>query len=123
MNIKKLIFISLGFFFIGLGTIGLFIPILPTTIFIIIAAYFFAKSSEKYYNWLISNKYFGKFIKDYREGRGIPLKIKTISIFTLWATILYSVFFIVGELWLKILLIAIAIGVSLHLLTLKTRLD
>lgn len=123
MKIKKIIFNILGFFFVGLGIVGIFIPLLPTTIFLIIAAYFFAKSSEKYYNWLISNKYFGKFIKDYREGKGVPLKAKTISITILWLTILYSVFFIVTVIWLKILLICIAIGVSWHLLSLKTRID
>lgn len=123
MQIKKYIFIALGFFFVGLGIIGIFVPLLPTTIFLIIAAYFFAKSSEKYYNWLITNKYFGKFIKDYREGKGVPLKAKTISITVLWFTILYSVFFVVNLIWLKLLLIAIAIGVSWHLLSLKTRVD
>lgn len=123
MQIKKLIFIVLGFFFVGLGIIGIFVPLLPTTIFLIIAAYFFAKSSEKYYNWLINNKYIGKFIKDYREGKGVPIKIKTITITILWTTILYSVFFVVNTIWLKLLLICIAIGVSWHLLSLKTRVD
>lgn len=123
MNLKKIIFNILGFFFVGLGIVGMFIPLLPTTIFLIIAAYFFAKSSEKYYNWLISNKYFGKFIKDYREGKGVPLKAKTISITILWFTILYAVFFVVTATWLKILLLLIAIGVSWHLLSLKTRID
>lgn len=123
MKFKKIIFNILGFFFVGLGIVGIFIPLLPTTIFLIIAAYFFAKSSEKYYNWLISNKYFGKFIKDYREGKGVPLKAKTISITILWLTILYSIFFVATVIWLKILLICIAIGVSWHLLSLKTRID
>lgn len=123
MNLKKIIFNILGFFFVGLGIVGMFIPLLPTTIFLIIAAYFFAKSSEKYYNWLISNKYFGKFIKDYREGKGVPLKAKTISITILWFTILYAEFFVVTATWLKILLLLIAIGVSWHLLSLKTRID
>lgn len=123
MKFKKIIFNILGFFFVGLGIVGIFIPLLPTTIFLIIAAYFFAKSSEKYYNWLISNKYFGKFIKDYREGKGVPLKAKTVSITILWLTILYSIFFVVTAIWLKILLICIAIGVSWHLLSLKTRID
>jgi len=123
MRLKKYIFLVLGFFFLGLGILGLFLPLLPTTVFLLIAAYFFAKSSEKYYNWLINNKYFGKFIRDYKEGKGVPLKTKTISITILWATILYSVYFVVQILWLKILLILIAIGVSWHLLSLKTKLD
>lgn len=121
--IKKYLFISLGFFFVGLGVLGIFVPLLPTTIFLLLAAYFFAKSSDKYYNWLMTNKYFGKFIRDYREGRGVPLKTKTVTVTILWVTILYSVFFIVELLWLKILLVAVAIGVSWHILSLKTRLD
>lgn len=123
MKFKKYIFISLGFFFVGLGILGIFIPLLPTTVFLLIAAYFFAKSSEKYYHWLLTNKYFGKFIRDYREGKGIPLKTKTITLTILWATILYSVFFVTEVFWVRILLILIAIGVSWHLLSLKTRTD
>ncbi len=123
MHLKKYTYIILGFFFVGLGVLGIFVPLLPTTVFLLIASYFFAKSSDKYYNWLITNKYFGKFIRDYREGKGVPLKVKTISLTVLWATILFSVFFVVKVLWLKLLLIAIAIGVSWHLLSLKTRLD
>lgn len=123
MRLKKYIYITLGFFFVGLGVLGIFVPLLPTTVFLLIAAYLFAKSSDKYYNWLITNKYFGKFIRDYREGKGVPLKVKTISLTALWVTILFSVFFVVKVLWLKLLLIAIAIGVSWHLLSLKTRLD
>jgi len=123
MRLKKYIYITLGFFFVGLGVLGIFVPLLPTTVFLLIAAYLFAKSSDKYYNWLITSKYFGKFIRDYREGKGVPLKVKTISLTALWVTILFSVFFVVKVLWLKLLLIAIAIGVSWHLLSLKTRLD
>jgi len=123
MRLKKYIYITLGFFFVGLGVLGIFVPLLPTTVFLLIAAYLFAKSSNKYYNWLITNKYFVKFIRDYREGKGVPLKVKTISLTALWVTILFSGFFVVKVLWLKLLLIAIAIGVSWHLLSLKTRLD
>lgn len=120
MSIKKIIYIALGYLFVGLGIIGIFLPIMPTTIFLIIAAAFFARNSEHLYNKLISHKKFGKMIKDYRENRGMPLKAKIISISMLTAAIMYSIFFAVNHVWLKILLAAICIGVSIYIISLNT---
>ena len=72
----KVFLISIGTFFVGVGIVGIFVPILPTTPFLLIAAALYARSSKKFYNWLINNKIFGRFIKNYRAGKGIPLKIK-----------------------------------------------
>jgi len=75
-QLLKIFFISLGTFFIGLGLIGIFIPILPTTPFLLLSAALYARSSDKFYNWLIENRLFGRYIKNYRNGRGIPAHIK-----------------------------------------------
>ena len=72
--------IFLGSLFVTLGTIGVFVPGLPTTVFLIIAAACYIRSSEKLYNWLISNKTFGPLIKDYREGKGMPKKAKVLAL-------------------------------------------
>lgn len=72
---KKKIFTFLGFLFLGFGIIGAFLPIIPTVPFILVAAYFW-KSSERFYNWLLTNKYFGEYLKDYRVNKGITKKIK-----------------------------------------------
>jgi hypothetical protein len=119
-NVLKILLIVSGTFFLFLGLIGIFIPILPTTPFLLLAAACYARGSKKFYNWLINNRFLGKYIKNYREGRGISLKIKIITISILWITILFSTFLIVTNLLLQIILLIIAICVTIHLLTIKT---
>ncbi len=112
--------IVIGTLSLGLGILGIFIPLLPTTPFLLLAAYCYFRSSKKLYNWLISNKWFGSYIRNYYEGLGIPLKIKLLSISFLWLTISFSIYFIVSNLIIRIILIIIAIGVTIHILTIKT---
>ena len=76
----RLLWIFLGSLFVGIGTLGIFVPGLPTTVFMILAAACYIRSSEKLYNWLIKNKIFGKYIKDYREGKGMPKKAKIVAL-------------------------------------------
>ena len=76
----RVMWIFLGSLFVTLGTIGVFVPGLPTTVFLIIAAACYIRSSQKLYNWLISNKTFGPLIKDYREGKGMPKKAKVLAL-------------------------------------------
>jgi len=120
IQLSKYILIVAGTFFLGLGLIGIFLPLLPTTPFLLLAAACYAKGSQKFYIWILSNKYFGAYIKNYREGKGIPLQIKILSISFLWITILFSAFIIVTNIYVRIILIAIAIGVTLHIITIQT---
>jgi uncharacterized membrane protein YbaN (DUF454 family) len=109
-----------GTFFLLIGTIGIFIPILPTTPFLLLAAVCYAKGSKKFYNWLINNKWFGEYIKNYQEGRGISLTAKIVTITILWITITFSAFIFVSHFLIQIILIIIAILVTIHILTVKT---
>ena len=115
----KALLISLGVFFIGLGAIGIFIPVLPTTPFILLSAALFARSSDRFYRWLVGNRVFGKYIKDYREGKGVPLKVKISAISILWITISLSIVFGVEMLIIRILLVLVGIGVSIHIAMIK----
>lgn len=117
---KKYIFIGLGSIFTMLGITGIFIPILPTTPFLVLAAYLFARSSQRCLNWLLTNRLFGTYISNYRSGKGLPLMQKILTLLLLWVTIGYSAFFVVDKLWLKILLGLIALGVTIHLVLIKT---
>lgn len=117
------IFIISGVVLVGIGILGMFLPLLPTTIFFILAAWCFARSSEKYYNWLHGNKYFGKYLSDYRSGRGMTLKSKIFSVAFLWAGLLVSFFLLTDNLYIRILLAAIGIGVSWHIIYIKTAKD
>ncbi len=106
---------------LALGTVGLFLPILPTTPFLLVAAACYMRSSERMYNWLLKNRWFGEYLRHYQEGRGIPLKTKIFAISILWITILFSTFFFLSEiLAMQIVLILIATVVSVHLIRLPT---
>jgi len=119
-NLSRWILIIIGSFFTGLGILGLFLPLLPTTPFLLLAAACYVRSSERFYNWLMNNKWIGRYIKNYLEGKGIPLKSKVLSISALWITIGYSVFFVVNIFPVRVILILIAIGVTMHLLSIRT---
>ena len=115
----KILLIATGTFLIGVSIVGIFIPVLPTTPFLLLAAALYARSSKRFYNWLINNRILGRYIKNYREGKGIPLKVKIIAISILWITIGYSAIFAIEILWVRILLVIIAIGVTVHIVRVK----
>jgi uncharacterized membrane protein YbaN (DUF454 family) len=117
----KILLIATGTFFIGVGIIGIFIPVLPTTPFLLISAALYSRSSKRFYSWLINNRIFGKFIKDYREGKGIPLRLKIITIILLWITIGCSAIFAIDILWVRIMLVVIAVGVTIHITRIKPK--
>ena len=118
--INRFIFLG-GFISLVLGIIGIAIPILPTTPFLLIASAAFAKSSGRFNRWLLNNKILGANIRNYREGKGLPLKVKIITIAILWITILITLIFLMGLIWVQILLICIAIAVSLHIILIKPK--
>jgi uncharacterized membrane protein YbaN (DUF454 family) len=76
----KHLWLVLGFISTVLGVLGYIIPMMPGTTFIIIALYCFARSNEKWHNWLLNNKYFGQSLRDFKEGRGMTLKAKIKAI-------------------------------------------
>ena len=119
----KILLIATGTFLIGVSIVGIFIPVLPTTPFLLLAAALYARSSKRFYNWVINNRILGRYIKNYREGKGIPLKVKIIAISILWITIGYSAIFAMEILWVRILLVIIAIGVTVHIVRVRPRVE
>ena len=83
----------LGVISTGLGIIGYILPVMPGTTFILLAAFCFAKSNEKWYNKLLNNKYFGPIIRDFREGKGMSLKAKITAITFISSSIGISLYF------------------------------
>ncbi len=120
MDVRKAILIFVGTVCVGLGLLGMFLPLLPTTVFLLMAAYCYSKSSDRFYNWLLTNRYCGSYISNYRSGRGISLRQKVSTITILWASIGLSIWLMDGKLWVSLLLAAVAVGVSIHILWLKT---
>jgi len=109
-----------GTVFVGLAVLGAFLPLLPTTPFLLLAAACYARSSERFSNWLLGNRLFGKVLKDYREGKGMPLKLKALSIAFLWLAIGCSVTFAVHTLAVRVIVIVIGVGVTVHILSVPT---
>ena len=120
-NIQKHFYFYSGILLVLIGAIGIFLPILPTTIFLILASACFIKSSPKAHQWLRNHKIFGQYIKNYEEKSGLTIKSKIINILFLWLMILVSFFFFTSDTLIRILLLLIAIGVTIHLLMIKTR--
>ncbi len=119
-KVTRLLLIIGGTLCVALGVVGMFLPVLPTTPFLLLAAVCYARSSERFYRWLMTNRWFGNYIRNYREGRGIPLREKVLIILLLWLTISYAAWFVVEPWWLKAILLGIAVGVTIHLVKTKT---
>ncbi len=96
-RVSRLFWFILGFSIMSLGLVGIVVPGLPTTPLMILAAACFAKSSQRFYDWIINNRLFGEHVKNYREGKGIPKKSKRIILPTLWVFVIFAVFFAIPE--------------------------
>ena len=110
-----------GLLTLTLGLIGIVVPLLPTTPFLLLSAACFARSSQRLYNWLLAHRWFGPTIRDYRLHRAVSLRAKVLALALLWGTIGYAAIAVAQSWWLRGLLLAIALGVTAHLLHLKTR--
>jgi len=121
--LKRIIYIALASIFVALGTIGIFLPLIPTTPFLLLAVYFYMNSSYSRLRWLLNHKYLGPYIKAYLSKEGIPLRVKVKTISLLWITMLTTIFLATDKLHVRLILTAIAVGVTIHLLLKKTRKD
>lgn len=122
-KIYKYILALLGLISLTLGVIGIFLPLLPTTPFLLLSAALFMKSSKRLYYWLMNHKYLGTYLKNYLNHKTISKKSKITSLSLLWITIGLSIFCIVEKLIIKIVLLAIAITVTIHILSFKSDIE
>ena len=102
------------------GVLGMIVPVLPTTPFLLLAAVCYARSSDRFYRWLLNNRWFGEYIRNYRAGLGMPRREKALTLIALWLTIGFTALFVVPVWWGKLILLGIATGVTVHLVRLKT---
>lgn len=113
------LFLLAGFFFAGLGFVGMFLPFMPTTIFLILSLFCFGKSSPYWENRLLTNPLFGDALKNWQENKSISRKHKILAIIILWISLGISMAYL-SELWLRILLFVLGIFLTSYLLTLRT---
>ncbi len=114
--------LAAGFCATGLAILGIFLPLLPTVPLLLLAAACFARSSERFHQWLLNHRKLGPMIHCYLDGKCIPLRAKITAIGLIWLSISISVY-VVNPLWLKFVLALIGLGVTLYLLSLKTSRD
>ncbi|MBI5215475.1 MAG: YbaN family protein [Ignavibacteriae bacterium] len=118
---KKIFFLTAGSLSVLFGVIGIVVPLLPTVPFLLLAAYLYAKGSERFYLWLIHHKWLGTILTNYREGKGIPFKIRMYSVLFLWLTIGASVVFLIEDITAKIIMLVVAVGITLRLMLMKSK--
>lgn len=116
----RIVFIVLGSIALVLGIVGIFLPLLPTTPFLLLAAALYFRSSPRLYDWLLKQKRLGPYIRNFREHKAIPLRAKIISVSMVWLTLLYCAYITHEQPWLSILMIVIATGITWHILSYKT---
>ncbi|HBX56641.1 YbaN family protein [Pseudomonas sp. UBA2684] len=111
--------LTIGWLSVVLGVIGIFVPVLPTTPFLLLAAACFVRSSKRFYLWLVNHPQLGPWIRDYLEGQGIPRKAKVYALSAMWLSIALSCY-LVPMIWARAFMLTSALLVSLYILKQKT---
>lgn len=121
-TLTRILYISAGTIFVGLGVLGAFLPILPTTPFLLLSAACYVRSSRKLYKWLLTNRYFGEYLRRYRAGEGLPLGFKIWTISLLWISLGSSAFLAVPQRlwWVRLILLFVGVCVTIHLVHIPT---
>ena len=120
MQGKRIFYLLLGWFSLITGIIGIFLPLLPTTPLVLLAAWCFSKSSERFHTWLLNHKFFGPIVNDWQSNDGIPRKSRNRAIIFMWLGMAISIL-MVSRFWATIGLVCIGIGVSIYLLRMPLR--
>ncbi|MBP3290223.1 MAG: YbaN family protein [Alistipes sp.] len=117
----KAILTILGLLSLGLAIAGIFLPLLPTTPLLLLSAALFLRSSPRLYEWLLNHPRLGEYIRNFRENRAIPLRVKIVSVSMLWLTLGYCILAVVDQWWwAQVALLFLAIVVSWHILSYAT---
>jgi uncharacterized membrane protein YbaN (DUF454 family) len=119
-KLKRRLFIIAGTVAAGIGIIGIVVPVLPTTPFLLLAAICYMHGSERLYNALLRNRLFGNYISNYLEGRGMSLAMKVWTIIILWLAIILTGILLTDSLVVRIILAVVLVGVTVHIILLKT---
>ncbi|MDK2778684.1 MAG: YbaN family protein [Pseudomonadota bacterium] len=117
--LRSLVF-AFGWLSVALGVAGIFLPVLPTTPFLLLAAACFVRTSPRFYRWLVEHPKLGRYVIYYLDGKGMPLKAKVYTLILMWSTMMLTAFVLTDRLTIKILLPLIGLGVSIYILRLPT---
>lgn len=116
----RVILTVLGFISLGLATLGVFLPVLPTTPFLLLAAALFLRGNRNWYDWLMNHPKFGTYISNFTVHKAIPLRVKIVSVALVWVTLLNCALFVAEHWALRLLFILMATAITIHILSYKT---
>lgn len=119
-QLKRILLMILGISSLGLGMLGIVLPVLPTTPFLLLAAYCFLRSSNTLYTWLTTHKVLGKYIIHYLKYKAIKKEAKIMALIMIWTSIPFCIIFLIETWILKVVLFFIALAVSIYILRLST---
>jgi uncharacterized protein len=116
----KWMLITAGMICVGLGALGIILPGLPTTPFLLLAAYCFARSSEHFHHWLLHHRWFGSYVRNFEQGRGMTRRAKGSTLLVMWLSFGVTIIFFVPVLWGQLGMVMMATAVSIYILRLPT---
>lgn len=119
-GVTKALLVAVGTVAMGLGVLGILVPLLPTTPFLLLAAACYARSSQRFHRWLLANRYLGQYIRDYQERRGMSRRAKVTTLALLWVALGFSAGLLVPAFAGRLVLLLVGVGVTLHILSLNT---
>jgi uncharacterized membrane protein YbaN (DUF454 family) len=119
-RLKRRLFVIAGTIALGIGVVGIIVPVLPTTPFLLLAAICYMRGSQRLYKALLCNRFIGNYVRNYLEGRGMSLKMKIWTLSLLWVAIVCSAVLATDSLIIRIILAVVLIGVTIHILLIKT---
>jgi uncharacterized protein len=117
--LKRLLYVLAGHFFLVLGILGVVLPVMPGTPFIILASACYLRGSPRLYAWLQNHRFLGPYLRAFEEGKGLPARVKAIAIATMWIGITVTIVFFAPVI-VAFVLVAIAVGVTIYLLRMPT---
>ncbi len=117
--VTRYILIAAGFLSVGTGIVGIFVPLLPTTPFLLLAAACFARSSERFHSWLLQHRFLGSYIRNYREQRGMTRNAKILVLVFLWGVMIHN-FIMLPQWWIRVGFALLGTAVTIHILHLRT---
>jgi uncharacterized membrane protein YbaN (DUF454 family) len=118
-QVKKWLLIGAGTLSVIMGVIGIFLPVFPTTPFLLLAAMCYMRSSERLYRALLKNRICGSYIRNYLEGRGMTIRAKILTLSLLWIVIVVTIYLTASSIWIIPVLLIVGIGVSVHILLIR----
>lgn len=119
-KLKRRLFVIAGTIALGIGVVGIIVPLLPTTPFLLLAAICYMRGSQRLYNALLCNRFIGSYVRNYLEGRGMSLKMKIWTLSLLWVAIVCTAVLATDSLTIRIILAVVLVGVTIHILLVKT---